>query len=264
VSVVPRELARPVEHLQHLLLLLPAVEQPLGQVFAVLGQVLARVQSVEEGGPTGGPVPEDYRRQVDGLAVRVRYGDVEDPLERGRSRVARIVVDHRFGPHSVHDRVHRSHPRQRHVLQQRQPVLLGVPLRHRLALPQEAALGEQHHPLAVQRHVHRQQVLDESLQRLVPLALTLKTVNVTSNKHDRGATDRHYEEVFVEDAHDSEIRVLEQAVHYPHDVREDLLARIERRHQEGHVARRLVVGYHEGPVLDAFPYVISYFYQLNI
>lgn len=43
-----RELTRPVKMLEHLLLLLPAFEQPPGHALRILRDIFAGIQSVEE------------------------------------------------------------------------------------------------------------------------------------------------------------------------------------------------------------------------
>lgn len=65
------------------------------------------------------------------------------------------------------------------------------------------------------------------------------------------------EEILMQDWDDSEIRVLENVVHYPHEIWQYVWFRVERGHQYRNITCALVVRYHQRPLVYYLFYVVS-------
>ena len=134
------------------------------------------IASVVENGAAGRRDAGQDGQHVDGFAVGVGDGQVDDPLQGVTAGLdptvaaAGVAVDvdvlGRRTVDGVDDALHGADARHRHVVQHRQVVLFGELEAHLAPLAQEAALGEEQDPSAPERQIHPVQVLRQVLQRL--------------------------------------------------------------------------------------------------
>lgn len=57
---------------------------------------------------------------------------------------------------------------------------------------------------------------------------------------------RLYKEVLMKDADDAKVGELEDSIHDPHEVGQDVRTRVPRSHQHRHISRALMIGENEG------------------